>query len=466
MSSFYRDLTDSLHNTVAEYMNDVEVLDDEQEQEVVEVKQALQDVGRMQRDLRLLEQRCMDATMRGLNEVKAMLQEEVHLRHSSERRLEERCDRIDRELAGAAARDRQEQPISQQLNESLRSHTRRLEETNRMLQEEVHLRNVAEKLLEERCDKIDLALAALQANSVHPSREGTVPHQVQHRLDCLEVILRESVEKLTTDIETARQQGPVPLRDFERTLTDVNHMLQDEIQMRTSCERHLQERIDDMERQSGIQKDVQAKLNDLKSDATTAHQRIDCLEAIVEEAHGRFTKELQGVSNQLVQQQPLPAYQQAALPHQQQGPPPSPLQESQRMAPVHQQFAAPEFQQPGLEKQPQQQQPVMMQPELQHAVLNQLPQELLPNVSEPVALPMTQLPPQAPRTFVVTRSPSARSLSREVRDVRAPSPIRQASQLPVQILLQQQVSRQPSVQVGVPCESMSGQRPPEVRYVL
>jgi len=470
MSSFYRDLTDSLHNTVAEYMNDVEHLDDEQEQEVIEVKQALSELGRTQRDLRLLEQRCMEATMRGLNEVKAMLQEEVHLRHSSERRLEERCDRIDRELAGTAARDRQGQPASHQVTESLRSHTRRLEETNRMLQEEVHLRNVAEKLLEERCDKLDLALAALQANTSQSVQ--------QQRLDFLERSIREMVEKLTAEIETVRQQGLGQLRDLPRKLQDVNHMLQEEMQVRTNCERHLQERCDHMEEAIIAQRDVQVKVNDLKSDTTTAHQRIDHLEAIVDETHSKFTKDLQGVSKQFVHQQPLPPFQELGSTHQQHG---QPQPEFQQLAPTHQHQMPPE--------QPAPLQQFVKKPrELHHPTLNQQ-QELPRQCSAPGLLnghviednkrhsPMTitrepipanALPPQVPRAITVHRSPSARGVSREVREVRAPSSIRKLPASPAQIVRSQQV-------MAMPCDPLSGStlptcptchRPPEVRYVL
>jgi len=410
MSSFYKDLTDSLHNTVAEYMNDVEVLDDEEELEVVEVRQGLKDLGRIQRDLRGLEKRCMDLFMRGLNEVKAMLQEEVHLRHSSERRLEERCDRIDRELAQVLA-----QPSSQQIT------------------------------------------------------------GMQHRLDSLEVAMRDTVDRVATEMETVRQ-GLAPFRELPRKLQDVNHMLQEEVQIRTNCERHLQERCDHVEQAVNSQRDVQARVNDLKSDATTAHQRIDCLEKIVEEAHGRFTKDLQGF-NQLIQQ-PLP---------QQQAPP-----EFHQSGPEkQQQQLPPEFQQPI-----HNQQPLKMQRELHQPPFSQQPPpDLLRQCSAPLILdggqelvPVNGLPPQVHRTIAVHRSPSAKSRSVEVRDVRAPSPVRQLPASPAQLMLQQQVGHQSALKVmGLPCDTVtgahvlepiaasrglvqhttaSGQRVPEVRYVL
>lgn len=370
-----------------------------------------------------------------------------------------------------------------------------------MLQEEVRLRNVAEKLLEERCDKLDLALATIQANGMQPSRDGGV----QHRLDCLEAAIRETIERVTNEVELVRQ-GLGPLRDLPRKLQDVNHMLQEEVQIRTNCERQLQERCDHVEEAvnaGGMSKDIQAKVNDLKSDATTAHQRIDCLEAIIEEAHSRFTKDLQGFSNQLIQNQPLPGFQQVNPTHQQQvvSPPP----EFKQVVPTRQQQAPPEFHQPGPEKQQQQhmppefqqpiqnQQPLKMQRELHQQPFNQQPpQELLRQCSAPRVLdahvmeatavppamlaavqcgqelvPVNGLPPQVPRTIAVHRSPSTKTRLREVREVRVPSPVRQMSASPVQPMLQQQVGRQQASQsMALPCDAMTGHGAPEVRYVL
>mmetsp|Transcript_68234 Transcript_68234/g.134859 ORF Transcript_68234/g.134859 Transcript_68234/m.134859 type:complete len:659 (-) Transcript_68234:102-2078(-) len=211
---------------------------------------------------------------RSLEEVKCLLQEEVHGRSASERRLDERCDKLTAAV----------QAISSE-HALQAAQAGSIEEVRSILQ-----------WLEDRWDKLDVSIAQVAAQQDRQDQDGfgTRITQLEERCKHLEVTGKVQIEvieeqkkcleehsKNLDKISAAKMQpsdvDPANAPEVKRTLEEV----------KARCDK--------------LNKSLAALPSDeaqtVSALTASAHERIDSLEAIVKDSFERLLQELESVKD-------------------------------------------------------------------------------------------------------------------------------------------------------------------------
>jgi len=280
-ASFYKDLTTTMQEELdtehAEFGSDFEA----QLGEVVEASvPANQDlVARGLEEVKILLQTEVHLLItRSLEEVKCLLQEEVHGRSTSERRLDERCDRLAEAVQAISA----EHALQAAQAGSI-------EEVRSILQ-----------WLEDRWDKLDGTIA--QASSQQATGK---PPQGQDMLDTRIADLEERCKHLENTGKAQTEIIEQQKRCLEEHCVNLDKILATQVEPSgvdaadaPEVKRSLEEvkaRCDKLnESLAALPTD---RAESVSASASSAHERIDSLEAIVKDSFERLLQELECVKD-------------------------------------------------------------------------------------------------------------------------------------------------------------------------
>jgi len=149
------------------------------------------------------------------------------------KRLEERCDLMDANTSNRQA-----------------DMSKPAEELRRLLQDEMSRRNNKERRVDDRCDKMESTLLALQAAPAQFAAKNTNNiNSVNDRIDNLEAILRDSTKRNREESRSSLGNGGLRLNDSYATLAMDLKMLRGEANsVNTSKTRELEEKLNQITR--------------------------------------------------------------------------------------------------------------------------------------------------------------------------------------------------------------------------